>query len=252
MKNQILCANRSRKIKLNIFATLGFLLVLPGSTAAQYGDSYSRMLDMTRTWNQNLWDDQKRLNDITNRVAETRSSTGRSAVPPGYVPAPASPGPVARQYPITATDFPPPGAYMLPDQLADGIPGLSAQDREGSRKLFRSILTSFENGARKNNMANALAFITAISLQMVNGKQLTRPQENVLIAYFNNGLANTPQYNAFSPQQKQALYECLVITGGVIAFLQAKGAELHNPQMQAQSLGLSKAVLKHFLGIDAR
>jgi hypothetical protein len=101
-------------------------------------------------------------------------------------------------------------------------------------------------------MANALAFITAISLQVTNGKPLNQAQENILIGYFNNGLANTPQYNALPSQQKQALYECLVITGGIIAFLQAKGVELHNPQMQGQSLDLSKAVLKHFLGIDAR
>jgi hypothetical protein len=256
MKNE----NSKRKKQGNVIHSLVlmtvavFLLTPAVPVAAQSSSSnpwtntFSNIYDYTRTWNRDLWDAQKRLNDVTSGIPRANSSQKQSSST-SYGRSPQSMPPM-RQYSITATDFPSVSRHLLPDQLANAATGLKPEEREELRGLYRSILNSFEREARKNNMANAFAFVVGVSLQEVTGRQLTELDSDKLIAYFNSSLVNIPQYNALEPGKKQILYESLVLTGGIIGFLQAKGNELNDAQMQAQAKELSKAVLKQFLGIN--
>lgn len=246
MKNQILKSNGSREAK--ILTILGLLLLLAGSSAAQYGGSLSSMFDTIRTANQNLFDEQRRLNELENRINKSASS-GSSSVQSAQRFTTQAP---ARQYPLTATDFLASANHLLPDALADSATGVTPEVREAMRGLYKNTLAAFEKEARKNNMANAFAFVVGVSIQIVDGKELSDDYTNKMIAYFNNRLASAPQYTAMSNQQKQALYESLVICGGVIVFLDAQGKQANNAQMQSQARDASRAVIKQFLGIDAR
>src|SRR5262249_28000827 len=93
------------------------------ATGATFNNSFSAMLDMTRTWNQNLWNAQKavqQVDDATARIANaspSSSSTPSSVVPstpPALLMAP--PVMASPQYPMTATDFQPLRGRLLPDQ----------------------------------------------------------------------------------------------------------------------------------------
>jgi len=155
-----------------------------------------------------------------------------------------------RQYPITATDFWATPGYLLPDQLASSAQNLTSEQREALRTLYTNILQSFERGARKNNMANAFAFAVGASIQVVGGRQLSEAYLDNLIGFYNSRIASNPQFAAMPSTQKQDLYEHLVITGGVIAFLDAQGRQTNDMAMRSQALEMSKVILKNFAGID--
>jgi len=160
---------------------------------------------------------------------------------------------LASKYDISTTDFLPVSrSPIVPDQLANAATGVDPQTRETMRKLYLQALASFEAEARKNNMANAFAFVTAIALQTKFGKQLTETQADQLIVYFNNVLGSTPTFYTTNPRQQQMLYESLIITGNLIALLDSQGKQANNQQMRTQAMDMSQAVIKQFLGFDAK
>jgi hypothetical protein len=138
----------------------------------------------------------------------------------------------------------------MPDQFANSATDIQPEVREEMRRLFNLALTEFEKQARRNNLANAFGFICAASLQVKTGREPTDTETDQLIAFFNNNLAASPQFRTFDARQRQMLYESLIIIGGVVLFLDAKGKELNNPQLRAQATAMSNAVLKSFLGIQ--
>lgn len=245
MKNRKTKPEKRQTLRLVLLVLAGsLLLILPQSAAGQYTNSFSRIMDMTRTWNQNLWDAQKNLQAVEDRGAKLGATSSGASRGQPMVP--------MRQYPITVTDFRPVAVRLLPAELANNTPGLTREQRDELRGLYDQFLTAFEKDARKNNVANAFAFAVGVSLEVVSGKELSDADANVLIQNFNSVLGNVPQFNALGPEQKQALYELSVITGGMIGFLHLKGVEAKDAGMQTQARELARMVLKHFLGLDVR
>lgn len=217
-------------------------MLLCGSLASAQDNSYAHMLNVTMTASQNLFVAQTAVNKQREVL---RVAAGQ--VPHGYNDGQQQ-APVI-QYPITATDFQPLSPPIMPDQFANAATGIDTATRDAMRTLFQQVLTSFEAKARKHNFANAFAFICAASLQVRNGKEPTSAEVDQMIASFNNRLAGSPTYYTFNPQQQQMLYESLIITGGIIVFLDYQGKQTNNPQLQVQARDMSSAVLKSFLGI---
>ena len=235
--------NYIKKTGTALFAIL--IATLSWQTAKAQFTSYTNMLNTTVVASQSLFTAQTAVN-------KQRESMRVAAGETPYASAASAIQPPSRQYAITATDFRPLSPPIMPDQFANSATGVTPQTREEMRKLFVQTLAAFESKARKNNLANAFAFITAVALQTKSGKQPATSEINNLIAYFNNTLAANPTYYAIDPRQQQMLYESLIINGGIIAFLDAKGKESNNQQMRTQAEQLSSAILKQFLGIDAR
>ena len=234
-----------RNMKLIHKAKIVFIVILivalcRNGAKAQF-TSYSNMLNTTMVASQSLFAAQTAVNKQRESM---RVAAGQS--PYGSTPAPQQP---ARQFSITATDFRPLSAPIMPDQFADSATGVQPEVREQMRVFFKQVLTAFEKDARKNNMANAFAFITASALRVRNGKEPTNAEEDQLIARFNNALANSPGYYTLNPRQQQMLYESLILTGGIIVFLDTQGKQLNNPQMRDKAVEMSKQVLRAYLGI---
>jgi len=230
------------------------LLLITQSSAAQYtnpysgatwNNSFSRVMDMTRTWNQNLWDAQKNLQRVTDQTAAKGSANNRSSSASTSTPPPPS-----RQFPITATDFSPLATRLVPQELANAMPGLTPEQKGGLRDLYLHFLTEFEKEARKNNIANSFAFLLGVSMQVAGGREVNEAEADRLIAFFNNTLPNIPQFNALAPQQKQILYESLIITGGTIGWLYGTGVQQNNPAMQQQAKQLAQVVLRQLTGMQ--
>lgn len=230
---------------------LVILAICGGSSRAlAQGDSYTRMLSTTMSTTNSLFAAQTAV------IQQRKSMAVAAGVwPAGTGPSTVAPQrqPMRPQYPITSTDFKPSSVtHIMPDQLANAATGVDQQTRETMRKLFEQALATFEAGARKNNLANAFAFFTAIALEVKTGKEPTDAQTEFLIAYFNEILAGSPQYRAYSPQQLQTLYESLVISGNVLALIDAQGKQTNDPQLRAQAAAMSRTVIRQFLGIDAQ
>src|SRR5262249_33062015 len=148
-----------------------------------------------------------------------------------------------RQYPITATDFKPAAARMAPDLFANSIPGLAFEQREALRALSNQFLTAFEGEARKNNVANAMALLLAMSLQVLTGKEVSDAESNQMIVALNNTLASAPDFVSLTPQNKQLVYETAIVMGGIIATLNIQGAQQNDVAMQSQAREISRAVV---------
>ena len=230
---------RVHKAKIVFFAIL--MVALCRSSAKAQFTSYSNMLNTTMVASQSLFTAQTAVNKQRESM---RVAAGQS--PYGSPPAAQPP---ARQYAITATDFRALSGPIMPDQFADSATGVTPEVREQMRAFFKQVLTAFEKDARKNNIANAFAFITSAALQLRNGKEPTNAEEDQLIAHFNNVLANSPGYYTLNPRQQQMLYESLILTGGIIVFLDTQGKQLNNPQMRDKAMEMSKQVLRACLGI---
>src|SRR5262249_25742354 len=54
-------------------------------SGATWNNSFSRIMDMTRTWNQNLWDAQRRVQSVTDQTAamgNKQAGVAASQLPP--------------------------------------------------------------------------------------------------------------------------------------------------------------------------
>src|ERR1700730_52325 len=228
MKTQITSAKRITKTGLWLgLITFAWLLTASPPAAAQGWGSLARIQTTITFDNSSLWAARESLERVSNQD-HSSSATSNGAVSSSRTVAP------LRPYPMPATDFRTAPNRLTVDELADATPNLTRQQKEGVRTLFYQFLTDFEKDARKNNVANSLAFMVGVSL-MVVGREISEAEADRLVLAYNNILANIPQFTAMPAQQKQILYECLVITGGSIGFLHAQGIQQKDAAMQLQA-----------------
>jgi hypothetical protein len=245
MKDKVAGAGRIAKSGLWLgLICFAWLLVAAQPAAAQGFGSTARIQTLITFDNSSLWRAQQSVEQVTNQ-GRALSGTSNGAVSSSRMVAP------LRPYPINATDFRTAPNRLTVDELADATPNLTRLQKEGLRTLYHQFLTDFEKDARKNNVANSLAFVVGVSL-MVVGREISEAEADRLVLAYNNILANLPQFNAMPPQQKQILYECLVITGGSIGFLHGQGIQQKDAAMQLQAREMAKAVLKSFAGITVQ
>jgi len=191
------------------------------------------MLDMTRTWNQNLWNAQKAIPTLS----------GSTSTPATQMPA----APMTGQYPLEATDFLSMPFRILPDHLVAGNAPL--QQKQYMHMLYTQFLTEFDGQYRRSNIAVAVAYAISVSLRVDRGRQLSVPEWNQLVFRLNDALAMTPQFNALTPQQKQILYESVIITAASASVLDMQGRQQNEMALQVQARELAQAVLKQWAGI---
>ena len=235
---------------INLWLTLfSFALLLANSPTIKAQPSLAKMYDMTRTWNQNLWDDQRRLQQLTDRWGQSNSRSNQSSSTRSNVNSGVKPPPL-RQYPITTTDFSPTPNPLVPDLIVNDIPNLTAGQRETLRTAYNQTLTLYETKARKNNLAHSFALIVGLSMQVVKGKPLTENEITLLINYYNSTLANILQFKNLSARDKQILNESLILSAATIGALYTQGVQQHNPVQQLQAIEMAKSVLKNFVGMD--
>jgi len=220
-----------------IFLTILIVLTSVEVSMAQ-DNSFSHMLTITSNASQSLFNAQTSVNKQRENMARAAGVTDYSyeRQPP-------------RAYPITATDFQVLQAPIMPDQFANTAQGVDPQTRQQMRTMFLQTLAAFEKSGRKDNMASAFTWISACAFQVRDGKEPSDADEAKLTAYFNNTLAASPDYAVLTPYKQQMLYESVIITGGIMIFLDNQGRSTNNPQLRAQAAEMSKQVLKMYLGM---
>ena len=220
-----------------------------GSATAQGNNSYANMLNTISTSNQTWF---RQLNSYNAQFGSAARSAAVSGLPPSPDAAAAAappPIPMLPQYPITATDFRSLPVRLMPDQLASAMPGVSFRQKLALRGAYYQFLADFEIVNRRNNMAAALAYAVRLSLRAVYGKELSQAELDQMAWNFNSVLATNPQFNTMAPQQKQSLYESLIITAGTVAVLHMQGIQQNDFVMQGQARELGQMVLRQWLGI---
>jgi len=225
-----------------IYTTRAFLVILIILVSIEVNmtqdNSFSHMLTITSNASQSLFRAQTSVNQQRESMARAAGVNDYS-----YERQP------ARAYPITATDFQVLQAPIMPDQFANSAQGVDQQTRQQMRSMFLQTLAAFEKSGRKNNMASAFTWISACAFQVRNGKEPSDADEAKITAYFNNTLAASPDYAVLTPYKQQMLYESVIITGGIMIFLDNQGKSTNNTQLRAQAAEMSKQVLKMYLGM---
>ena len=217
-----------------------------GSAAAQTS-SYTNMLNTIQMQNQSWYNQLNSYNQQFGGAARSAMQPGQAR--PGAATGQQQLAPGLRQYPITATDFYALPVRVMPDHLANEQAALTPQQKAVMRVMYSQLLDDFEKQNRRNNMAAALTFAVRASLLAVYGRQLSQAEIDQLGWNFNSVLAANPQFVTMPPNQKQVLYESLIITGGTIRVLQTEGVQQNNLVMQAQAKGIGQAVLKQWLNM---
>lgn len=284
---------------LSILSCFLFLIAWTSPASAQhtydgrnYGDSFSKMLVVTNSMQNNMFSAVNRANaarrdmfpelsgasritpqEIANVCKpfpcgnEGMASRGGQITrqdiqklcgpfpcgfePQGRPPPPPPSPPAPRRYPITATDYKPVGARILPDVVAASAQG-GAETKATMRTVANQLLDAFEKQGRKNNVANGFGYLASISIQVATGRQLKDSEDQQLIANFNNTLAGTPQFSSMSARDKQVVTEASVISAGFIAFLQVQGQQHNDAKMKADARQLADAAIAYFFGVKLR
>jgi hypothetical protein len=144
------------------------------------------------------------------------------------------------QFPITATDFTPTAARLLPTKYARAIPGLTPKERAGAVAQYHRFLDTFERLGRKNNVASSCAYLVGVSMEVVKRQPVSNSDFQLLTSAFNYDLANNLRFVTMAPRDKQFLYESNIITAGWIAYWAIYGSE----QQQQRARVDAWAVLK--------
>src|SRR5262249_8966490 len=137
----------------------------------------------------------------------------------------------------------------VPALLLQNMRFATPQERQASLQTYYRLLTEYERTNRRSNIASAVAYAVNVSLEIQRGTPLSPAECDYTVQFFNNALANNPQFYAMTPQQKQILYESSIITGGMAAVLYVEGQQRRDASLQFQGRELAQSVLRQWAGL---
>jgi hypothetical protein len=228
-----------------LLAAAALTFLSTGNAAAQYTNPYNG----TR-WNNpvSAMCDVMITNSIQKKMLEKSLAQKRSGTAAGQ---PAGRGetaasPAAPKHELSASGFTPVGGRLVPDKIAAGAAGVEPAQQQQLAEVFRQTLTVYEAQVPKNNVAFAMGFLIAASLQVLSGKEISDPDFEQLVRDLNDILAETPRFQQMDAKGKQTLYEASVITGGLVAGLYNTAVEEKDAAAQTQAKDLAKSILETF------
>jgi hypothetical protein len=147
---------------------------------------------------------------------------------------------------------PPPSTFrpvpqrLVPDRIAADLKGLDAAGRRTAASSFQDLLSTYEQDAPKQDVAHALAFCLGICRQVARGSDLSQEETRDLARRAEARLPRLPEFAALSDQDRQAMYESLVITGGMVGGLARQGADPKDEAAARAAKAMARRVLDLF------
>ena len=156
----------------------------------------------------------------------------------------------AYKLPIAASDFKPTGPRRVPELLAEGA--TSPKDRQDLIVAGRQIQQGIEGtpGFRKNNVAAAMTVLLGVSIQVLNGQELSDDESDALMYGLNDELAALESFKSMPADKRTQAYDTFVIIGGFIAGIFQAGMETRNAALQEQARSMARDALAKF-GVEA-
>lgn len=157
------------------------------------------------------------------------------------------PAPHVFKYPLSATDFTPSRKRNTPEQFTANAK--TPQERAQVADMCRTILRTMEAqpGLRKNNLATALTVLLGISMQVSTGREFTDPESEGLQRTINDVLVDTASHQALSNEKRTAVYDALMITGGLIAAMAQNATESGNAAELQRATDLARQSVAMFM-----
>lgn len=144
------------------------------------------------------------------------------------------------------SSFRPGPQRLVPDRIAADLKGLDAAGRRTASKSFQDLLSTYEQDAPKQDVAHALAFCLGICRQVARGSDLSQEETRDLARRAEARLPRLPEFAALSDRDRQAMYESLVITGGMVGGLARQGADPKDEAAARAAKAMARRVLELF------
>jgi len=230
---------------LTCFGSIIAVLAFTAGNAAQC-TSTADIYGLSMKMNADFWRGQADL-DRTIKQGEKLATPSSPSTPnepgtPQWYP------PVSR-LPITATDFHPASRREVPELFLKAMSDVPPQQKAALGLLYHNILMEYEKRYRGSNVALAVVYAVEISLRIDRGTTFSPAQRDHLVWFLNDAFGGAVQFQALTAQQKQIVYESLVICGGMAAALYAEGRDQRNPDFQAQARLIAQSILKQWAGM---
>jgi hypothetical protein len=151
---------------------------------------------------------------------------------------PAGPTPRRGKLPLTATDFAPATARVVPEPMAERMAHGSSARQTELLAMFNGILDTLETQTRRSNVAAAMAFAMAASEQVLADRGTLNPERyGELVVQINDDLGDSDEFKALPDRRKQEIYESSLLTAGLIvgAYRQAMQRSDSTLQQQAKT-----------------
>jgi hypothetical protein len=164
-------------------------------------------------------------------------------------PAPAVPdgGPMRRRPAAEgAVGFKAAPQRIAPDRVAAGLRGLDAAGRRTAAANFRAMLDDYERDAPKRDVAHALAFCLGTCRQVARGRDLSVAETQDLARRAAGLLPGIPEFATLSDRDRQAMYEGLILTGGMVGGLARQAEEQKDEAMGRKAALMARQVLGLF------
>ena len=189
---------------------VGAMLATLGTARGQYrnpynnmtfNNSFSRMVDMTNSMNQNLWSQMNRIN-MSRSLARKQLEGGQPAAPPAAKPA---------HKPLSATDFKPADkGHPVIDKFVAGFQ-LTPADRAGLKQALEQSLKNFEKETRKNNVATSFAIAIVAAVHVANNYDIPDADSDEMCLNINDAFAGSPQWKKMSARDKQTFSDAMLV-----------------------------------------
>ena len=221
--------NRIGRLTMGVL-TLAVLLATPGVAGAQ-SNSYARMLDTTRTLQQNLFDEMNRA-DAARARGEKNARGGRSAPQSQRQPS---------HLPLAMTDFNPLDAgHPVLNQFVAGLQ-LAPAPLATMRQAIVQVWSAIEAKTRRNNLSASIGVAVAVATMVLTGKDQSDAALNEQIARINDFLAVSPLWMGMPALSKQQLSESLLLTSSLMLVYAELGKS--DPSSKQASLTIARDLL---------
>jgi hypothetical protein len=217
--------NTTTRAALGVLA-LAALLAAPGRARGQT-NSYARMLDTTRTLQQNLFDEMNRAN--AQRAKSEKIVRG--AQPPARAQRPAA------HLPLAMTDFRPIDAgHPVLTQFLAGLQ-MAPGPRATMQQAIGQVWAAMEAKVRPNNLAASLGIAVAVSTLVLTGKDESDAALAEQIARINDVIAVSPLWMGMQARGKQQLSDSLLLTTSVMLVYSEAGKTEPAFKQASQEIG---------------
>ncbi|HUL64901.1 MAG TPA: DUF6683 family protein [Burkholderiaceae bacterium] len=157
-----------------------------------------------------------------------------------------APAPVARRYPISASDFVPVmSGHPVAEQALAGMQ-LNPKQRLLVHGAVDETFKQVANEFRGNNLAVAMAFAYATANSALTGTSATNQQLREVILNVNDAIAQDANIPRATAVEKQNAADGLIFQSAMIILLRAVGQQ--DPDARQKSVELARVVMRRLLG----
>ena len=151
-------------------------------------------------------------------------------------------------HPLSVTDLKPAKRGPTAGALAASFRNLDAKERKEFAQMLDDGLTQTEGDPafRKHNLAQAIAYLLAAAIWVLDDGEPVDEELGQVIAALNDILGDDRAFRAMPAKDKQRLYEGAILTAGILTGLHSSAVSAQDEAAQTQLKQVARATLARF------